>query len=238
MEKSCPDTPSLKCSIKQQSYRLSSLTSLFHSFLCLCHTSPLQPPSAQITTEKHRMSFPETVDEILDVSEDEGRLSDFSMVNMSTVLMIHFQVTDFVEEDCMGGTLTHRSSTKIVNMCCIWLFITHFFICLVGVAQLTLGRIVSVSLPCPVRWTCAFIAIALSHFLCVSLIVFLISSSESALKSSPVCFSLSLSSLFLFSLLLRALFKKFVFFSSACRSAFNAYLFVGSLLTELQYFGF
>uniref|UniRef100_A0A4W5NMT3 Uncharacterized protein n=1 Tax=Hucho hucho TaxID=62062 RepID=A0A4W5NMT3_9TELE len=27
-----------------------------------------------ITTEKHRMSFPETVDEILDVSEDEGRL--------------------------------------------------------------------------------------------------------------------------------------------------------------------
>lgn len=32
----------------------------------------------QITTEKHRMSFPETVDEILDVSEDEGRLSDFN----------------------------------------------------------------------------------------------------------------------------------------------------------------
>uniref|UniRef100_A0AAQ4QIG6 Ankyrin 1, erythrocytic b n=1 Tax=Gasterosteus aculeatus aculeatus TaxID=481459 RepID=A0AAQ4QIG6_GASAC len=29
-----------------------------------------------ITTEKHRMSFPETVDEILDVSEDEGRPSD------------------------------------------------------------------------------------------------------------------------------------------------------------------
>lgn len=29
--------------------------------------------SSQITTEKHRMSFPETVDEILDVSEDEGR---------------------------------------------------------------------------------------------------------------------------------------------------------------------
>lgn len=27
---------------------------------------------SQITTEKHRMSFPETVDEILDVSEDEG----------------------------------------------------------------------------------------------------------------------------------------------------------------------
>lgn len=29
--------------------------------------------SLQTTTEKHRMSFPETVDEILDVSEDEGR---------------------------------------------------------------------------------------------------------------------------------------------------------------------
>lgn len=29
--------------------------------------------SMQTTTEKHRMSFPETVDEILDVSEDEGR---------------------------------------------------------------------------------------------------------------------------------------------------------------------
>lgn len=30
------------------------------------------PSIPQITTEKHRMSFPETVDEILDVSEDEG----------------------------------------------------------------------------------------------------------------------------------------------------------------------
>lgn len=27
---------------------------------------------SQITADKHRMSFPETVDEILDVSEDEG----------------------------------------------------------------------------------------------------------------------------------------------------------------------
>lgn len=31
---------------------------------------PRPPP--QVTTEKHWMSFPETVDEILDVSEDEG----------------------------------------------------------------------------------------------------------------------------------------------------------------------
>lgn len=43
-------------------------------------TPLLQPPSAQITTEKHRMSFPETVDEILDVSEDEGRQSDFNII--------------------------------------------------------------------------------------------------------------------------------------------------------------
>lgn len=30
----------------------------------------------QTTTEKHRMSFPETVDEILDVSEDEGTMAE------------------------------------------------------------------------------------------------------------------------------------------------------------------
>lgn len=30
------------------------------------------PNTPQVTTEKHWMSFPETVDEILDVSEDEG----------------------------------------------------------------------------------------------------------------------------------------------------------------------
>lgn len=36
----------------------------------ILHTSHF---SLQTTTEKHRMSFPETVDEILDVSEDEGR---------------------------------------------------------------------------------------------------------------------------------------------------------------------
>lgn len=33
----------------------------------------------QSTTEKHRMSFPETVDEILDVSEDEGKIQLFNM---------------------------------------------------------------------------------------------------------------------------------------------------------------
>lgn len=36
--------------------------------------------SLQTTTEKHRMSFPETVDEILDVSEDEGRAPTGSLL--------------------------------------------------------------------------------------------------------------------------------------------------------------
>lgn len=52
-----------------------SLPPLSLTFLSLATSSC----SAQITTEKHRMSFPETVDEILDVSEDEGRLYDSIM---------------------------------------------------------------------------------------------------------------------------------------------------------------
>uniref|UniRef100_A0A3B4Y8B4 Ankyrin 1 n=1 Tax=Seriola lalandi dorsalis TaxID=1841481 RepID=A0A3B4Y8B4_SERLL len=47
--------------------------------------SPVLLSFFSITTEKHRMSFPETVDEILDVSEDEGRLSDFIILNTSTL---------------------------------------------------------------------------------------------------------------------------------------------------------
>uniref|UniRef100_A0A8C8CQN1 Ankyrin 1 n=1 Tax=Oncorhynchus tshawytscha TaxID=74940 RepID=A0A8C8CQN1_ONCTS len=39
----------------------------------------------EITTEKHRMSFPETVDEILDVSEDEGRLGHSRHVHWGKV---------------------------------------------------------------------------------------------------------------------------------------------------------
>uniref|UniRef100_A0A673JGN6 Ankyrin-1-like n=1 Tax=Sinocyclocheilus rhinocerous TaxID=307959 RepID=A0A673JGN6_9TELE len=38
------------------------------------------------TTEKHRMSFPETVDEILDVSEDEGKSSSLLMSNCTCSL--------------------------------------------------------------------------------------------------------------------------------------------------------
>uniref|UniRef100_A0A669C197 Ankyrin 1 n=1 Tax=Oreochromis niloticus TaxID=8128 RepID=A0A669C197_ORENI len=53
-----------------------------------------------ITTEKHRMSFPETVDEILDVSEDEGRLSYLIMLKASTV---HFLVSFMV--DARGGSM-------------------------------------------------------------------------------------------------------------------------------------
>lgn len=51
----------------------------------------------------------------------------------------------------MGSTLTYRSTSMNLNTY-MGLFITPFSICFVGVAQLTLGRIVSVSLPCPVRW--------------------------------------------------------------------------------------
>lgn len=42
-----------------------TVVSVIGSCSCFC--------CLQTTTEKHRMSFPETVDEILDVSEDEGR---------------------------------------------------------------------------------------------------------------------------------------------------------------------
>uniref|UniRef100_A0A4W6C3L9 Ankyrin 1 n=1 Tax=Lates calcarifer TaxID=8187 RepID=A0A4W6C3L9_LATCA len=52
-----------------------------------------------ITTEKHRMSFPETVDEILDVSEDEGRLSDFIMLNRKLHFLVSFMV------DARGGSM-------------------------------------------------------------------------------------------------------------------------------------
>uniref|UniRef100_A0A669EC53 Ankyrin 1 n=1 Tax=Oreochromis niloticus TaxID=8128 RepID=A0A669EC53_ORENI len=41
--------------------------------------------SVSAVSMKHRMSFPETVDEILDVSEDEGRLSYLIMLKASTV---------------------------------------------------------------------------------------------------------------------------------------------------------
>lgn len=41
---------------------------------CICCFFTFSRNYLKITTEKHRMSFPETVDEILDVSEDEGEL--------------------------------------------------------------------------------------------------------------------------------------------------------------------
>lgn len=53
------------------------------------------PLLLQMTTEKHRMSFPETVDEILDVSEDEGRLVCFGSSktrHMQNFDSIHFQL--------------------------------------------------------------------------------------------------------------------------------------------------
>lgn len=41
----------------------------------------------KITTEKHRMSFPETVDEILDVSEDEGRYDWLRVALASRIIL-------------------------------------------------------------------------------------------------------------------------------------------------------
>lgn len=83
------------------------------------------PFLSQITTEKHRMSFPETVDEILDVSEDEGR----SLTQLGAV---------------GGGQRCGRYADAR------WrpdfdLVVTPVSVCLLGVAQLTLGRPVSVS---------------------------------------------------------------------------------------------
>uniref|UniRef100_A0A8D3CSM7 Ankyrin 1, erythrocytic b n=1 Tax=Scophthalmus maximus TaxID=52904 RepID=A0A8D3CSM7_SCOMX len=45
--------------------------------------------SVSAVSSKHRMSFPETVDEILDVSEDEGRLSD-SIVNFESRIIVGY----------------------------------------------------------------------------------------------------------------------------------------------------
>uniref|UniRef100_A0A667XE13 Ankyrin 1 n=1 Tax=Myripristis murdjan TaxID=586833 RepID=A0A667XE13_9TELE len=50
--------------------------------------------SVSVVSEKHRMSFPETVDEILDVSEDEGTLADLARIikyNHLLRLAVHFQ---------------------------------------------------------------------------------------------------------------------------------------------------
>lgn len=72
---------------------LQNNESIFPSFLSIW-LLPLSLPhltliisfcSSQITTEKHRMSFPETVDEILDVSEDEGRPSVIIIEKAPTV---------------------------------------------------------------------------------------------------------------------------------------------------------
>uniref|UniRef100_A0A8C4ENW7 Ankyrin-1 n=1 Tax=Dicentrarchus labrax TaxID=13489 RepID=A0A8C4ENW7_DICLA len=59
-----------------------------------------------ITTEKHRMSFPETVDEILDVSEDEGRLSNLIVKHINcTALIIHFHFLVSFMVDARGGSM-------------------------------------------------------------------------------------------------------------------------------------
>lgn len=100
-------------------------------------------------------------------------------------------------------------------------FTTFPSICFVGVCQLTLGMIVSVSLPCPVRWlvnVCRHRSYF--HYLCVSLIVFLII----LCISTPALFSClyphplyCISVLFFYSSFFRNLLKKYYScFSSAC----------------------
>lgn len=75
-----------------------------------------------------------------------------------------------VEDERMGSTLTCRSTSMNLTVY-VRLFITPFSICLVGVAQLTLGRTVSVSLPCPVRWLvnlCLHCGCTFSFSLCIT----------------------------------------------------------------------
>lgn len=86
-----------------------------------------------------------------------------------------------VEDERMGSTLTCRSTSMNLTVY-VRLFITPFSICLVGVAQLTLGRTVSVSLPCPVRWLvnlCLHCSCTFSFSLCVT---------KSVLLSTPALF--------------------------------------------------
>lgn len=66
--------------VTEESMSVVSITNGSHGYACVPRHGLDTPlcvgPTlclSQTTTEKHRMSFPETVDEILDVSEDEGR---------------------------------------------------------------------------------------------------------------------------------------------------------------------
>uniref|UniRef100_A0A673L546 Ankyrin 1, erythrocytic a n=1 Tax=Sinocyclocheilus rhinocerous TaxID=307959 RepID=A0A673L546_9TELE len=56
---------------------------------------PNEITSVRTTTEKHRMSFPETVDEILDVSEDEGKYSSLFnvMLGLRVVSIMFIRIT-------------------------------------------------------------------------------------------------------------------------------------------------
>uniref|UniRef100_A0A7N6F6N4 Ankyrin 1, erythrocytic b n=1 Tax=Anabas testudineus TaxID=64144 RepID=A0A7N6F6N4_ANATE len=61
-----------------------------------------------ITTEKHRMSFPETVDEILDVSEDEGRLMSLGTTIVIVESFNHCVTLSFLVSfmvDARGGSM-------------------------------------------------------------------------------------------------------------------------------------
>uniref|UniRef100_A0A8C7ZV98 Ankyrin 1 n=1 Tax=Oryzias sinensis TaxID=183150 RepID=A0A8C7ZV98_9TELE len=68
-------------------------TTPLHTHLWLGYISVidvLKPKISKCCLIKHRMSFPETVDEILDVSEDEGTSSDVNKCLISEVLFLFF----------------------------------------------------------------------------------------------------------------------------------------------------
>lgn len=65
------------------------------------------------------MSFPETVDEILDVSEDEGRLVCFGSGktrHMQNFESIHFQlwIPILIEEKCLEYTMTNQKFNVVL----------------------------------------------------------------------------------------------------------------------------
>lgn len=66
--------------------------------------------SFQSITEKHRMSFPETVDEILDVSEDEGKIQ---LQDFETGMQCFFKLT---------GKKTRKSHFRVSLNCAPFAF--------------------------------------------------------------------------------------------------------------------
>lgn len=76
----------------------------------------------QTTTEKHRMSFPETVDEILDVSEDEGRAQWDCYLNncwLITYVMYNRTMLESVCKTFFASCLFRNCSANIRYECLV-----------------------------------------------------------------------------------------------------------------------